>query len=653
MQVIRNKKINFYAVIFVAALLLLLPGFVRAKEVWTQARTQNFEFVGNAPETQIRDAARNLEQFREFFRLQFPHLNLKSALPVRVVIFASSNSYRQFQPLRADGSVDAAAVGYFQAGLDANYIAFPLGDKPASAPHTIYHEYVHFIVHNNLARGNVPAWLNEGLAEYFQTFRTENGSRARLGEPQQALLRLLESESLIPFDVFLTTDNFALKNQGNHGRTVFYAQSWALVHYLQTGARRAEFDKFLALLLAGKSSGEAFQLAFQTNRAGLEKELREYLTQKRFATIEVESKPYLPADSQIQTDVISESAANTILGNLLLQQNRFEEASALFEKALDADAANADARAALGVALARQKNFSAAETHFEKALQTGANGFLPPFFYAYALLKQETDGDRLTKPLSPAKTKKIRFLLNESVKANSEFAESYHLLALINLINSENLSEAVELLEKAVNLDGSNLRFVYDLGQAQLRLTNYDEAERLAKKVYETSADKNLRLNAQALALSARNIRDKLAALTEIEEIKSKEQQPFPVISQEEGLLQALNEALRKPLPGEQRLLGTLIEIECSGKNSTFLLQTGEATGAPLVFTAELQRVRMTTFAPDLEGRQIGCEAKRLNNFIVLTYRPTKESKAKSAGEVISIEFVPNFFRFLSVRQSN
>jgi len=642
-----NAKFIFRVGFLIAALFILLPGAASAKDVWTRVRTQNFELTGNAAENRIRSVARNLEQFREFFRQQFPQLKLDSSLPLRVIVFNEHESYRPFQPLRSDGSVDTAAAGYFQPGLEANYIVFPVNEKNAAAPSTIYHEYVHFIVHNNLQRADIPPWLNEGLAEYFQTFRAEN-DRVVLGEAQPALLKLLESETLIPFDTFFKTDRFALQNQGSHGRTVFYAQSWALAHYFQTAARRAEFNKFFSLLIAGETVSDAFKTAFRVDNATLEKELKDYLTSKQFASFSIELKTIAEADLKLQIATISEPEATTVLGQLLFQQNRFGEAAALLEKAVKADDSNSVAHASLGAALTLQKKFAAAEPHFEKALRIGAGGFLAPFLYGYALYKQDADAGGYIKAIPAAKTAKMRALLKKSIEMNPNFAASYQVLANINLINGEDLGEAVGLLKTAIRLEPGNLRFVFDLAQINLRLTNYAEAETLAEKVFQTTADKDLRLNAQSVAVSARNIRAHLNAI-DIEEIKGKDA-PLPVISQEEGLLQALNEALRKPRAGERRILGILTEIECRGKSSTFVVQGDNPADNALIFSApELQNVPMRTFAPDLEGRQIGCEARKLANRVVLTYRPAKETNTALKGEVVSIEFVPSYFRFLSV----
>lgn len=647
MRTVIKTEFFFRVVFFIAALFLFLqPGAASAKDVWTRVRSQNFELTGNASENRIRAVARSLEQFRDFFRRQFPQLNLNSSLPLRVIVFNEHESYRAFQPLRTDGSADAAAVGYFQPGLEANYIVFPLNEKTTAVPTTVYHEYVHFVVQNNLHHADIPPWLNEGLAEYFQTFRAEN-DRVVLGEAQPPLVRLLESETLIPFETFFKTDRFALQNQGNHGRTLFYAQAWALTHYLQTGARRTEFDKFFSRLLAGESVSEAFKTAFRVDNSILEKELKDYLTAKQFAGVSIELKTIDEADLKLQAAAISELETITVLGHLLLQQNRFAEAAALLEKAVEADDSNSEAHASLGVALTLQKKYAAAEPHFEKALRIGVNGFLSPFLYGYALYKQEADASGYIKAIPAAKAAKMRALLKKSIELNPNFAAAYHVLASINLINSEDLGEAVSLLRTAIRFEPGNLRFVLDLAQVNLRLTNYVQAETLAEKVFQSTGDKDLRLQAQSVAISARNIRAQLNAL-EIEEIKGKDA-PLPVISQEEGLLQALNEALRKPRAGEQRVLGILTEIECDGKSSTFVVQSGNSTNSAQIFSAlELQKVQMKTFSPDLEGRQIACEARKLSSPVVLTYRPARETNTKYKGEVVSIEFVPNYFRFLS-----
>ncbi len=76
-------------------------------------------------------------------------------------------------------------------------------------------------------------WLNEGLAEYFETFQIENDRQtATLGGLNDEHLLLLQENKLIPFEAFFDTDYYSLRKQGNHGAGLFFAQAWALTHYL-------------------------------------------------------------------------------------------------------------------------------------------------------------------------------------------------------------------------------------------------------------------------------------------------------------------------------------------------------------------------------------------------------------------------------------
>ena len=643
MRSIQFKTLNFIRLVFAAAaILLVFPAFASARETWTSVRTKNFELIGNAAEPEIRSVARNLEQFREFFRQTFPQLNLNSPVPIRVVVFKDAESYQPFKPVRADGSIDTAVAGYFAGGTDVRYITVSNAGKTAAAFDTIYHEYVHFILNNNIERADLPPWLNEGLAEYFQTFRVENETKIVLGEAKINHLRLLETESLIPFETFLKTDNFAVHNQGNHGRSVFYAESWALAHYLRHSARREQFDKFLDLLLQKKPLNEAFGKSFQVEPAALEKELKNYLAAKQFETKTVTIN--FPAIEQMQIAAVSEANGETALGDLLLHLNRVDQAAVRLEKAVALDAANASANAALGIARMQQKNFAEAEKYLEKAVRLGSNDFLPPFYYAYVLSRADADPNGYVKYFTLPRAAKMRALLRRSIELNPNFADSYYLLATINVVNEENLNEAVELIEKAKNIDPANLKYELTLGQIRLRQTDYDEAERIAHNVFAAADDKNLRYNAQALLISAQNIREQLK-LAAREKLANKNTE-YPVISQEEGLLQALNEALRKPQKGERRVLGVLTEIKCAGKSSKLTIRNESTAKETFVFSApELQKVRMITFAPDLEGRQIGCGFENSEVLAVVTYRP--KSEAKSNGEIVSLEFVPKNFRFL------
>ena len=243
----------------VAALALLVAAqAAAAKDTWTSVRSQNFFLVGNASEKEIRQVATRLEQFRDVFKRLFTQVNFSSPVPTTVVVFKSHAAYKPFKPV-ADGKTVAVA-GYFQPGDDVNYITLTT-ERGAESPYSvIYHEYVHLLVNNSLGRGAAPAWFNEGLAEYYRTFAVEDDRKVHLGKFVDEHLYLLRQQRMLPLAQLLAVDHHSLERNRHDVRGLFYAQSWALVHYLilgNEGRRLPQLGQFLELTRRGVPTPEA------------------------------------------------------------------------------------------------------------------------------------------------------------------------------------------------------------------------------------------------------------------------------------------------------------------------------------------------------------------------------------------------------------
>ena len=230
-----------------ALFLLLLSLNAFAKDDWIQVRSKNFFLIGNASEKDIRKVATRLEQFRETFRLVFNKSNLTSPIQTNVVVFKSDSSYKPFKPKRADGKTDNFVAGYFMPGEDVNYITLSTEGEDADTFGTIFHEYVHFIVNTNFGKSEVPPWFNEGLAEYYQTFQIEDDQKVKLGLPQSGHLALLQQAPMVPLEQLFRITNYQLHQTGDHSRSIFYAESWALIHYLLQSGKTEGLGKFLDL----------------------------------------------------------------------------------------------------------------------------------------------------------------------------------------------------------------------------------------------------------------------------------------------------------------------------------------------------------------------------------------------------------------------
>src|SRR5258706_9291266 len=251
------------ALLFLAlSILFVFHQTAQAKDEWIQIKSKNFLLIGNASEKDIRKVGTRLEQFRETFRLLFSGMNLTSPITTNVVVFKSDSYYKNFKPRRADGKIDNFVAGFFQPGQDVNYITLSTEGEDAETFSTIFHEYVHFIVNTNFGKSEVPPWFNEGLAEYYSTFAIQEDQKVKLGLPLERHLQLLSQNKLTPLDSLFKISNFQLLQTGDHSRSIFYAESWALIHYLIQGGKSDGLGKFLNSLLKNTRPEKAFRDAF-------------------------------------------------------------------------------------------------------------------------------------------------------------------------------------------------------------------------------------------------------------------------------------------------------------------------------------------------------------------------------------------------------
>jgi hypothetical protein len=269
----KRSALAFVTVLCLALVLHLSAPATSAKDTWTSVRSKNFSLVGNASEKDIRQVATRLEQFRDVFTRLFSKVKFTSPVPTTVIVFKSDNSYKPFKPI-------SDVSGYFQSGEDVNYITLTTEQRSDDPFRTIFHEYVHLLVNNTMGR-NVPIWFNEGLAEFYSTFRMEEGNRkVILGDVVSNHVLYLREQKMIPLRVLFSVEHDSPQYNETSKRGVFYAESWALMHYLiegNKGQRKEQLGRFISLLTANVPPEKAFQQAFQTSYEVIEKELRDYV----------------------------------------------------------------------------------------------------------------------------------------------------------------------------------------------------------------------------------------------------------------------------------------------------------------------------------------------------------------------------------------
>ena len=213
------------------------------------------------------------------------------------------------------------------------------------------------------------------------------------------------------------------------------------------------------------------------------------------------------------------------------------------------------------------------------------------------------------------------------------------MIAFVNLVNNENLDEAVAYLQKALSILPGSENVAYILGQVYMRQQNYAQA----RGVFENLAATEFRAPAQQFLNIIKQIEDQKLAIKEYENRPPSEETTLPA-NIEEAKNQAINEALFELKPGEKRSVGYLTKVTCP-KEVVFSIRTDDKV---LNLTkADFQSIEMRSYSEQANDFSIGCNLVKEEFYVVVVYKPTANPKAKTDGEVVSLEFMPPEFRLL------
>ena len=650
--------------------LILLFSFsvsVSAKDEWIQVQSKNFFLIGNASEKDIRKVGTRLEQFRETFRLLFSKMNLTASTPTNVVVFKSGGSYKNFKPKRADGKIDEFIAGFFQPGDDVNYITLSTEGEDAQTYSVIFHEYVHFIVNTNFGKSEVPAWFNEGLAEYYSTFEIEQDQNVKLGLPENNHLNLLQQSKLMPLSTLFNISNRQLLQTGSHSRSIFYAQSWALIHYMMQNGTAEGLGKLLADLVRNVPPEKAFQGAFQTSYAEMESELKKYVGRGSYQYQIIGLRNKLIFDNDMRVSPLTEAESNAYLGDLLYHNHRVDDAEPYLQTSLKLDPNSSMANTTLGMVKLKQRKFADARMYLEKAIAGDAKSHAALYQYAYLLSREGRDEFGYVQRFEKDVAAKMRDALRKAIAINPAYAESYELLAFVNMVNDEALDEAVTLMKTALKHQPGNQKYALRIGELYMRQNKFSDAAAIFEKIAGTTDDPEVRGRAdemisqmeQRKAFAERNEAERkryeaaLAAggaggprfMRRVETGKEPtEEEKAKMIELER--MRSINSSLRKTLDGETRVNGRIQKIDCKKRPLTYTVKTAMDTFT--VTSVDFASLELQALDPGTQMAEVGCDAELSAFNALLTYRTQPSPKGTARGELVAIEFVPADFRLLT-----
>jgi len=238
----------------------------------------------------------------------------------------------------------------------------------------------------------------------------------------------------------------------------------------------------------------------------------------------------------------------------------------------------------------------------------------------------------------------MRAELKKAIELRPDFAESYNLLAFVNLVTGTNIDESIGMLKGvlATSPGKNDVRFML----AQLDLYNGDikSARPLLEQLSGIYNDAETRQRAQMLLDQLKGRDEQLARYKE-----SSARPPNIVIEQtvdgppvKVDPSSYLREALRKPDAGETQVQGILERIDCDTKGVVFNVRIEDRVLK--LRAANFDSVELTSFSPDAGG-EISCGQRKAESSVVICYLASTDARTKVDGTLRSIEFVPKDFQ--------
>jgi tetratricopeptide (TPR) repeat protein len=445
-------------------LLTLAPQAFAGDPQWVEVHSPHFSVITDAGEKRGREVALKFEQMRVVFGALLTKANVNLPVPLQIIAFRNAKELRQFAPLWHGKPISLA--GLYQSGEDRSFI---LLDMSAQDPFVVvFHEYAHQLMNGNISAETQP-WFEEGFAEYFSAIQMDNRvAKVGLQSPPGYWEILQQNSWLHITDLFSVRHDSQTYNEGDR-RSVFYAESWLLVHYLYDTGQIPKLTKYFTAVLDRKVPvPDAIQQTFGMSAVQLEKELRNYMGRGR-----VRYYP-IPLPEGIDSAAYTVAPMSLLDANVAMADMHFhsidyrQKAVEEFQQILKQEPGNPGALRGLGYAYLQNRDFAHAQDYFQEAAAADSKD---PRVHYYSALLLNQEGGLSSDP------DKIRFMKKElqaSIALDPSFADAYALLAFAQSSSGEH-EQALASLKKAVELNPRNDAYQFNLAMMYLSDQKIDE----------------------------------------------------------------------------------------------------------------------------------------------------------------------------------
>jgi tetratricopeptide (TPR) repeat protein len=447
------------------------------RPTWIEVRSPNFIVVTNANERQGRRTAYQFEMIRAVFRDFFGQANNSQEPPVTIVAAKDEKTLKTLLPefWERKGSAHPAGVYLNTGDTGANYIALQLDvslNEDAYEPfEPVYHEYVHYLTRRLVPHW--PLWLVEGFAEFYGNIRIK-GDQVFIGAPSTSHMLFLQQTSLLPISTLFDANSSSPYYNEKSKTSIFYAESWALTHYLtirDAKDKTHRLNEFLALLAKGVDQKEAAAKTIGDYHS-LESELRKYVRRSELDAAPV-SLPKLDQNT-FRVRGLSDPESLSVRADFMAHDSHYSEAQAMLEEALKLNPKLSAACESMSFISLQQQNLDQATKSAEQAIALNPQSYWGNYYYATSLLHaHQNDDESIAKAQASLRT---------VVKINPAFAPAYDMLAYaLGLPGAhQDLKEAYSMTLWAVQCEPGAIQYRFRAVEILEQMGQADNAVRAA-----------------------------------------------------------------------------------------------------------------------------------------------------------------------------
>ncbi len=659
---------------------LLMTASAAEPSPWLEIHSAHFTVITDAGDKKGREVALRFEQMRAVFATLLMKERLNEPVPLTILAFRNDKTYYQNAPLRQGQPI--GVPGFFVPSDDHNFIVLNLFEEESWR--AVSHDFAHLLLNYNYPP--VQGWFDEGLAEYFSSIRLDNKQVEIGGDPElqssfkegllqnqrdvrnarKSLTELLSGQVWLALPDLLTMKHDTSSYTEATRSTLFFAQSWMVVHYLIHEKKLPETGTYFDLVENQHVPiEEAIQKAYGVTASQFDQAVKDYFHSLKplFVALDATKQsnspqsnspnnapqvyqfPELvgPNDSVINTKTIPEADARALTAEMKIRIPERREAGLQELQALAASPDQASAKAmkdrgrkkddkdqdendkkigtvsAVGNEIAHRAlawdhlqrgEFDAAAEELGNAAALNQRDMW--IRYYLSVLKYRISQKSLTDIQGlPNMLQDLRAVL----EWYPEFADAYDLTAIARREGGGPVA-AMQAERAAIQLSPRNQQYVYHLAEIYVDDKKWEAARTLLERLKSSSDPKVAAEARERLGQIGNEQKYGVSAGSAPAKKLTTQTSPFDVLEQDAAKRAAAAQTTQSAAAGDKRpakfLQGRLVGVDCSQSPAAVLTVTSGGTVLKLRTPdyKSLLLIGADTFSCDWNNRSVSVNYK-------------------------------------------